>query len=170
MVSMGGFPDFPFPAPLWQARISQAQLQYPSTVYLVVLWLITKGGLISESFSLWLQSPQKCAKSQSWTLYTQRKDPQDSIWKIFWDIGANVKNFLRLFHLYIGMGLLWHPLPHYLFYTIIVPFVFSCSLKQRDREMPKNNTTNNDSSHQTGRQNRVPITSSDTDGNEKQSK
>jgi len=34
--------------------------------------------------------------------------------------------------------------------------------------MPKNNTTNNDSSHQSGRQNRVPITSSDTDGNEKQ--
>ena len=88
-----------------------------------------------------------------------KKDPQNSIW----NIGANVKNFLRLFHLYIGMG-------HYLFYTIIVPFVFSCSLKQRDREMPKNNTTNNDSSHQTGRQNRVPITSSDTDGNEKQSK
>ena len=67
-------------------------------------WIVTKGGLISESFSRWLQSPKECAKKMcqklSWALSTYREDAQDSFWHIFWEIGPKVKNFLRLSHLY----------------------------------------------------------------------
>ena len=41
-----------------------------------------KGGLISEKFSLWLQSPKKCAKSLSWALSTKREDVQYTFWHI----------------------------------------------------------------------------------------
>ena len=37
----------------------------------------SKGGLISESFSLWLKSPKTGAKSLSWELLTKREDAQD---------------------------------------------------------------------------------------------
>ena len=63
------------------------------------------------------------------------------------------------------------PPPLFVLYVLSSSLLFFLAAKrERDREMPKNNTTYNDSSHQSGRQNRVPITSSDTDGNEKQSK
>jgi hypothetical protein len=47
---------------------------------------IAKGGIISESFSLWLKSPQE-------------KMLRLVIWHPFWEISAKVKNFLRLSHL-----------------------------------------------------------------------
>ena len=58
-----------------------------------------KSGLISESFSLWLKSLKKCAKSLSWALSTQRENAQDSIWHIFWEIWAKVKNPPNFIHL-----------------------------------------------------------------------
>ena len=39
--------------------------------------LLSKGGLISESFSLWLTSPNKAAKSLSWALCTKRESAQE---------------------------------------------------------------------------------------------
>ena len=51
------------------------------------------GGLISESFSLWLKSSQKCAYHEHFLFWWI------VVWYIFWEIWANMKNFLRLSHL-----------------------------------------------------------------------
>ena len=58
-----------------------------------------KGGLISGSFSFWLQSPKKRAKSRFLTsIHLERRC--SGFFTYFGEIGANVKNFLRLSHLY----------------------------------------------------------------------
>ena len=61
---------------------------------------LCKGGLFSESFSLCLQPPQNAAKSRSWALFTQRKDPQDCDLAPFFGDCATVKSILKLTHLY----------------------------------------------------------------------
>ena len=46
-----------------------------------------KGGLISESFSHWLQSPEKYAKKYPKLYpYLKREDAQASFRHIFWEI------------------------------------------------------------------------------------
>ena len=59
-----------------------------------------KGDLISESFSIWLQSPRKC----TWENYPEHilfymDKAQESFWHIFWEIGAKLRNFPKLSHL-----------------------------------------------------------------------
>ena len=62
-----------------------------------------KGGLISESFSLWVQSPKKCAQNYPEHLFFWWIELRivfgTFFLHIFWEIAANVKNFLRLSHL-----------------------------------------------------------------------
>ena len=58
-----------------------------------------KGGLISESFLLWLKSPKIGAKSLSWAVSTKEKMLRRVIWQLFGEILAKVKKFLRLSHL-----------------------------------------------------------------------
>ena len=54
---------------------------------------ILKGGLISESFSLWIKYPQKLSK-------TTHLPSKDSVLVSFLGIWTKVKNFLRSSHLY----------------------------------------------------------------------
>ena len=58
---------------------------------------LAKGGLISESFSYWLQSPKKCAKHYPDHLLFRWIELKI----VFWEIGANLKNILRIHHLYL---------------------------------------------------------------------
>ena len=54
--------------------------------------VIIKGGLISESFSLWLKSPKMGTKLQPWGLSTKREDAQDlDLAPIFGDLSQNEK-------------------------------------------------------------------------------
>ena len=59
----------------------------------------SKGGLISESFSLWLKSPKMGAKSRSWVSSLFVDSPQGCSLALILDIWAKVKNFLKLSHL-----------------------------------------------------------------------
>ena len=62
--------------------------------------MLGRGGLISESFSLWLKSPNKGAKSLSWALCTTKEKVLSKVsWHLCLEIWARVKNFLRLRHL-----------------------------------------------------------------------
>ena len=47
----------------------QSTILYKHKIFTNSFWL--KGGLISESFSLWLKSPNKGAKSLSWALWSK---------------------------------------------------------------------------------------------------
>ena len=58
-----------------------------------------KGGLISESFTLWVQSPQKCAKNSLEHLLFRWIELRVSFGVIFLQIGAKEKKILRLSHL-----------------------------------------------------------------------
>jgi hypothetical protein len=61
--------------------------------------LLPKGCLISEGFPYWLQSHKKCAKNYPEHLFFRWVEHRIVIWGIFWEIGAKVKNFLRLSHI-----------------------------------------------------------------------
>ena len=60
---------------------------------------LVKGGLISESISLWLQSPKNLLNHCREHYSNKEKMLRTVIWHIFVEIGAKVKNFLRLSHL-----------------------------------------------------------------------
>ena len=66
-----------------------------------ILCFFRKGGLISESFSLWLISPKRGAESLSWASFFSWIVLRIVIWHPFWEIWAKVKNFLRLSYLYV---------------------------------------------------------------------
>ena len=59
----------------------------------------TKGGLISEKFSLWLKSPKK-GNSPEHSYYPSKKDVQESNLAPFFEISAKdqSKRILRLIH------------------------------------------------------------------------
>ena len=63
---------------------------------LVITQKISKGGLISESLSLWLHLPKKCAKSLFWALFSYRKDTQDSICHIFYGDWSQREEFSEI--------------------------------------------------------------------------
>ena len=58
-----------------------------------------KGGLISESSSIWLISPKKVPKHTPEHHIFSLIVLRGVIWYLFLEIGAKVKNFLRLSHL-----------------------------------------------------------------------
>lgn len=74
----------------------------PFTKYLlmkeeyVCINLLTTDGLISESFSTCLKSPNEGSK---WALCTREKVLRRLIWHLWWETWAKVKNVLRLSHL-----------------------------------------------------------------------
>jgi hypothetical protein len=54
-----------------------------------------KGGLISESFSCWIQSPKKWPKDYPDHLLFWWVELRIFFFHIFWEIGAKVENYLR---------------------------------------------------------------------------
>ena len=61
--------------------------------------VISNGGLISKSFSLWLQSPKNGAN-----LFPQRKDAQERNLTPVLETGAKVKYFLKSSYLLVESG------------------------------------------------------------------
>ena len=59
---------------------------------------MSKGGIISESFSRWIQSPKKCAQTYPEHLLFRWIELRMVIWHIFGEIAAKVRNFLRVSH------------------------------------------------------------------------
>ena len=53
-----------------------------------------KGSLISESFSFWLKSPKKGAKSLSWALSTKRENAREWFDTYFWRFEHKWQTFL----------------------------------------------------------------------------
>ena len=91
--------------PLWTPVMYAFHVQLPDHVK-VRLQVIqdfkppeAKGSLISESFSLWLQSQKKLPNHYPENYSPKNKMLRGVIWHFFFEIGAKVKNFLRLSYL-----------------------------------------------------------------------
>ena len=65
-------------------------------------YYFTKGGWISESFSVWLKSKKKVPNHSPEHYPPKEKMLRRVIWHLFLEIWGKVKNILRLSHLYIG--------------------------------------------------------------------